>query len=67
MTGGLLANQMGLPVDKFIASLNENDSFINYLKFGRIIKKKTIKTISNAMDVSVPSNIERISSLYEVT
>ncbi len=64
LTGGLLANQMGLPVEKFIASLNVNDSFINYLKSGRIIKKKTVNTISNAMDVSVPSNIERISSLY---
>ena len=64
LTGGLLANQMGLPVEKFIASLNVNDTFINYLKSGKLIKKETIKTISNAMDVSVPSNIERISCLY---
>ena len=64
LTGGLLANQMGLPVEKFIASLNVNDTFLNYLKSGKLIKKETIKTISNAMDVSVPSNIERISCLY---
>ena len=64
LTGGLLANQMGLPVEKFIASLNLNDTFLYYLKSEKIIKKETVKTISNAMDVSVPSNIERISCLY---
>ena len=64
LTGGLLANQMGLPVEKFIASLNVNDTFLDYLDSGKLIKKETIKTISNAMDVSVPSNIERISCLY---
>lgn len=61
----MLANLMGLPICHFIASTNVNDTIPRFLKTGKYIPKKTIKTISNAMDVSNPSNFIRIMNLYK--
>lgn len=65
LTGGLMAKLMGLPVGRFIAGTNANNVFAN------IIGKGTIKgslpfrqTSANAMDIWVPSNLERILYLY---
>ncbi len=65
LTGGVLAAQMGLGVNKFIAAHNANDFFPKYLK-GLIDPykfKATIATLSNAMDVGAPSNFERLHHL----
>ena len=64
LTGGLIAKKMGLPVNKFIAAVNSNNVFPNYLKTGKFIPKPSIKTISNAMDVGNPSNFYRILDLF---
>lgn len=64
LTGGLLAMRMGLPVEKFIAATNVNDAFPQYLDSGIIRKQDAIQTISNAMDVGVPSNLDRIQNMY---
>jgi len=64
LTGGLIAKKMGLPVEKFIASTNVNDVVPDYLKTGIINPKPSVHTISNAMDVGNPSNLDRIISLY---
>jgi threonine synthase len=64
LTGGLIALKMGLPVDKFIAAVNANDVFPNYLKTGRFTPKPSVKTISNAMDVGNPSNFYRILDIF---
>ena len=64
LTGGLLANKMGVPVEKFIAATNSNDVFPKYLNNGVVPEQDTVQTISNAMDVGVPSNLERIKNLY---
>ncbi|MCP4552162.1 MAG: threonine synthase [Bacteroidetes bacterium] len=65
LTAGLMAMKMGLPVAKFIAAVNRNQSFYKLLKYGTYHPNETIKTFSNAMDVSNPSNIVRILHLYE--
>jgi len=65
LTAGLLAKNMGLPVDVFIAAVNKNDIFPVYLKTGKFVPKAAVKTLSNAMDVGNPSNFYRIVSLYE--
>lgn len=65
LTGGILAYKMGLPVDRFIAAVNANKVFPNYIKSGRFVPQPTIKTISNAMDVGNPSNFVRIASLFQ--
>ena len=64
LCAGLLAKKMGLPIDHFIASTNVNDTVPQYLKTGQYSPKKTIQTISNAMDVGAPSNLIRIQKLF---
>ena len=64
LTGGLLANRMGVPVEKFIAATNANDTFPHFLSSGTIQHQDAVKTISNAMDVGVPSNLDRIQNLF---
>ena len=64
LTGGLLANRMGVPVEKFIAATNANDTFPHFLSSGTIKNQDAVKTISNAMDVGVPSNLDRIQNLF---
>jgi len=66
LTGGLFAKRMGLPVEKFIAATNMNDTFPHYLDSGKIRDQEAIQTISNAMDVGVPSNLDRIQNLYDL-
>ncbi|MDD3094992.1 MAG: threonine synthase [Candidatus Neomarinimicrobiota bacterium] len=64
LTAGLIAKRMGLPVKRFIAACNRNDSLTRYLKSGKYEPEATIPTISNAMDVGDPSNFARIRELY---
>lgn len=61
---GIIAKKMGLPIHHFISSTNINDTIPRYLKTGKYIPKKTYTTISNAMDISNPSNFIRIKKLY---
>jgi threonine synthase len=64
ITGGLLANRLGLPVEEFIAAVNSNQVFYDYLQTGIYNPKTATQTISNAMDVGNPSNFARISALF---
>lgn len=61
---GLLAHRSGLPVSHFIAACNENNIVTEYLETGSYIPKKSVATISNAMDVGNPSNFVRILELF---
>ncbi|WP_461639056.1 threonine synthase [Labilibaculum euxinus] len=65
ITGGLLAKQMGLPIDSFIASANTNKVVPDYLSSGKYEPKASVQTISNAMDVGAPSNFARMMELYQ--
>ena len=62
---GMLAKQMGLPIDHFIASNNENNVVTRYLKSKEYAPKPSVQTISNAMDVGNPSNFVRILELFD--
>lgn len=62
---GLLAQQMGLPIDHFIASTNSNRVVTNYLNDGRYEPAPSVATLSNAMDVGDPSNFGRILKLFK--
>jgi threonine synthase len=65
MMGGVFAMKMGLPVEKFIISVNENDEFPNYLQTGNYQKIEPSKNcISSAMNVGHPSNLARLVDLY---
>ncbi|MFD0750543.1 threonine synthase [Mucilaginibacter calamicampi] len=62
---GLLAWKMGLPVERFIAATNANDTVPQYLKTGVYEPKPSVATLSNAMDVGNPSNWVRIADLFK--
>ena len=64
LTAGLYAYKMGLPVSKFIAANNANDTFAIYLQTGNYHAKPSVATLSNAMDVGDPSNFVRIQELF---
>jgi len=61
---GIMGQQMGLPIDHFIASTNVNDAVPRYLETGTYDPLQTIQTISNAMDVGNPSNFIRIQKIF---
>ena len=64
ITAGLFAQQMGLPIKRFIAANNSNDIFYQYLQTGEYHPQPSVPTIANAMDVGDPSNFARILDLY---
>jgi len=62
---GLLAHRSGLPVSHFIAACNANNVVTEYLETGSYTPKKSVVTLSNAMDVGNPSNFVRILELFD--
>lgn len=65
ITAGMLAKKMGLEIERFVAASNANDIIPRYLKDGKFEVKPTVATLSNAMDVSDPSNHPRMLELHE--
>lgn len=65
LMGGVIAREMGLPVEKFIVAVNENDEFPRFLKSG-IYKpvQPSKKCSSNSMNIGHPSNLARLIDLY---
>lgn len=61
---GLLAREMGLPIDHFVAANNTNDVVTRYLDTSQYDPKPSVQTLSNAMDVGNPSNFVRILELF---
>lgn len=65
LMGGLIAKKMGLPVEKFIISTNENSEVPGYLSTGDYnIISPSKNCISSAMNVGHPSNLARIIAFY---
>ena len=64
MMGTVIAKAMGLPIEKIICGVNENDEFPEFLKKERYIVRPSIKSPSSAMIVSNPSNFARLVDLY---
>ena len=61
---GILSKEMGLNIQLFLASTNINKTVPRYLESGIYNPEKTKPTISNAMDVSDPSNFIRIRKIF---
>ncbi|ATL48510.1 threonine synthase [Chitinophaga caeni] len=61
---GMMAAQMGLPIQHFIASTNINDTVPRFMQSGNYDPQPAQPTISNAMDVADPSNFVRILELF---
>lgn len=65
VTGGLLAQRMGLPISHFVAATNINDVVPEFLRTHELKPRPSKATISNAMDVGSPSNIVRMLDLFD--
>ena len=63
LTSGLMAQQMGLPVKRFISVENQNNIFYNYIKTGVFAPKPTQYSIAPALDAGCPNNFERVVEL----
>ncbi|WP_213990533.1 threonine synthase [Sodalis sp. dw_96] len=64
LTAGLLAMSLGLPIKRFIAATNANDTVPRFLSGGQWLPNPTVTTLSNAMDVSQPNNWPRVEELF---
>ena len=62
---GMIAKASGLPLGHFVAACNANDVVTRYLNTGHYEVKKSVETISNAMDVGNPSNFIRILEIMQ--
>jgi threonine synthase len=65
LTAGLFAKAMGLPIKRFVAATNVNDTVPRYLETGEWSPNSTVATISNAMDVSNPNNWPRVEHMLK--
>lgn len=62
---GMVAHMMGMPVTQFVAAVNSNTTIPRFMHSGSYDPYPSIATISNAMDVSDPSNFVRVLQLFE--
>ena len=65
LTGGYMAKQMGIPIGKLCAGVNINDITHRVIESGEFHRKRIKKTLSDAINIEVPYNFERIA--YYVT
>ena len=65
LTAGLIARAMGLPIQRFIAATNANDTVPRYFENNIWAPNPTQATLTNAMDISEPNNFPRIEWLFK--
>ena len=56
----VLAREMGLPIGGIVLATNENRTIVEYLERGTWQPRPAVATLSSAMDVGSPSNMERL-------
>lgn len=64
LAAGLMGKAMGLPDVSFLAATNRNDVVPEFLESGIYRPRPSASTLSTAMDVGDPSNLQRILHLY---
>jgi threonine synthase len=64
VTACLWARHMGAPIGSIVLAHNANRTVPDYLREGTLRVRASVPTISNAMDVGDPSNLERVMALY---
>ena len=65
LISGLYAWKFGLPSSGFIAAMNANNAFGDFIRGKKFVPRPLIVTNSPALDVSVPSNYARLGSFYD--
>jgi len=62
---GIAAKKMGLPVQGFVAAVNQNDALARAINEGVYARRPAVESGSVSMDVQAPSNFERL--VYEAS
>ncbi|MDR2494223.1 MAG: threonine synthase [Spirochaetaceae bacterium] len=65
LISGLYAWKFGMPVNGFVAAMNANNAFGDFISGRQFKPRRSVPTASPALDVSAPSNYERLFSFYE--
>ena len=65
LCAGLFAAKSGMPHAGFTAAFNRNHGVADFLRGESFVPRSSLRTVSNAMDVGDPSNLERVRWLYE--
>jgi len=63
-TACVWARKLGAPIAAIVLAHNANRTVPDYLSEGILRPRASIATVSSAMDVGNPSNLERLSGLY---
>jgi threonine synthase len=62
---GLLAHASGMPAGHFIAACNANAVVPDFMRTQRYEPRRSVATLSNAMDVGAPSNFVRVLEIFD--
>jgi threonine synthase len=63
-TACVWARQMGAPIASIVLAHNANRVVLDFIESGVLEPKASVPTLSSAMDVGNPSNLERLRSLF---
>jgi threonine synthase len=55
-----VARRMGLPIRRLIIGTNRNNAVVRFFETGGLSTETVVPTITPAMDIQVPSNLERL-------
>jgi threonine synthase len=58
------ARRLGAPIDAIVLAHNANRTVPDYLEQGALRPRPSVATLSSAMDVGDPSNLERLRALF---
>jgi threonine synthase len=64
LISALYAWKFGMPVGGFIAAMNRNNAFGDYIRGRAFVPRPVIPTLSPALDVASPSNYTRLEAFY---
>ena len=64
IAAGLLMRASGLPIQRFIAACNANDTVPRFFQTGKFEPQGSVPTLSSAMDVGDPSNFPRVLEIF---
>jgi threonine synthase len=60
----LWARWMGFPVGDVLLATNRNRALVDWIETGHATRRPALRTPANAMDVGIPSNLERLRAQH---
>jgi threonine synthase len=62
-----MAKMMGVPIERIVIATNANRVLYDIFESGKVKAEKAVATLAPAMDIQVPSNLERYLSDHDPT